>query len=444
MSNAESTTGLRSWRSAWVLMLAAMLCSVDRTLPAVLTDAIRGDMGLSDTQISLLVGFAFAACYGIASFPMSWLADRYSRPLVITLGIVVWCCATLACGFAPGFVSLFVLRMGVGLGESALVPAGVALLADLFARERLPRAVALVMTGSVLGLALAFPLGSGLHALFESLAAHHPLLGNIAPWRPTFVVVGALGLLLAIFTARLPEPKRNATGNITAIDPDAEGLVPYLRRSAGFTVPLVLGLMLFNLYTNGTMVWLAPYFMRVHGWTLSSTGPIVGVVVLVAGVGGSLAGGWLASVLSRRLGRDSVMRLTASAAVATAPLATLAPLMSNATLSLALIALQMLLTFATTTVLSTSLLNVAPPHLRARFVAINMFAGGLLGAGLGPTIYAVLTDRVFGDAARIGDSISLGSTLLFACMLPCFVIAARRYQHTLERVLLPAVRKTGD
>ncbi|MGH8447526.1 MAG: MFS transporter [Solimonas sp.] len=426
-----------AWRSTWILVFAALLCSVDRTLPGVLTDPIRNGMGFSDTQMSLLVGMAFAISYGLSSFPMSWLADRYSRPRIITGGIVFWCLATLACGLAPDFSTLFVLRMGVGLGEAALVPAGLALLADLFTRERLPRAVAVISAGSALGIALAFPVATGLHELFETLARDHGWLAGIDAWRPTFVAVGLAGLLLALFTARLPEPRRGRAGRLQTADADAEGLFAYLRRSAAFTAPMLAGVMLFNFYLNGYLAWLAPYFTRTHGWTLAKTGQVLGVAVVGAGIVGSLCSGWLATALSHRRGRDSAMWVTALTVLLTLPLALLAPLMADAGWSLALTAAQLFFTFATWTVMTTALINAAPPHLRARFVAINMFAGGLLGVGLGPTIYALLTDRVFQDPAKLNLSLALGSALLLLPTLLVLARAAMRYHAALAQLLPP-------
>ena len=143
MQVPESTQSFperRGWYLVVLLSLAGVVGQLDRSLLSLLVAPISRDLALTDVQMSLLLGFAFAVFMGVASLPIAWLADRRDRRWILAFGIAAWSVMTALCAFANDFGSLFLARVGVGIGEACLIPAGGALIADSFSRERLARA----------------------------------------------------------------------------------------------------------------------------------------------------------------------------------------------------------------------------------------------------------------------------------------------------------------
>lgn len=137
--DTENKQHARAWLAAVVLAMAAMIAMADKTLPMLLMEPIKHAMALTDVQIGILTGFTFAIAMAVAALPLAWLADRYDRTLLLAIAITVWCLLTIASGFATNFTALFLCRLGVGLGEAALMPAALSLIADLFPLRRVAR-----------------------------------------------------------------------------------------------------------------------------------------------------------------------------------------------------------------------------------------------------------------------------------------------------------------
>jgi MFS family permease len=213
-----------------------------------------------------------------------------------------------------------------------------------------------------------------------------------------------------------------------------EPLVSFLKRSASFTVPLLASLVLLNLYANGYLVWLAPYFTRTHGWELAKVGRYLGITVLSAGIVGSLLGGWVTSAVTRRLQRDAAMLVSVIAVALLAPLAIFTPLAPNGEIAMVLVGLQLTLAFGATATLPAVLVTTSPAHLRARFFGTNLFLGQLIGAGLGATIFAVITDHLLHDEKKLYLSLAIGATAIFVPLLGLLWRASNQYQSALSRV----------
>ncbi|MCM3536322.1 MFS transporter, partial [Cellulosimicrobium funkei] len=160
---------------------------VDRQVLVLMIEPIKRDLHLSDTQFSLLNGFAFSLFYAVMGLPVAYLADRYARPRIISLGIALWSVATAACGLSQQFVQMFVARMGVGVGEAALSPGAYSMLADYFPKEKLGRAVAVYSLGSFIGGGIAFLIGGYVIALLKHASAFTlPVVGQVHAWQVTF------------------------------------------------------------------------------------------------------------------------------------------------------------------------------------------------------------------------------------------------------------------
>lgn len=427
--------GSRAWGAAVILMVAYTLSWVDRSLPAILIEPMKASLGLSDTQLALLTGFAFAVCYATLAVPLSWVADRWDRAWLITMGVVVWSAMTLACGYVDDFPTLFVLRMGVGLGEAVLLPAAYSLIADLFSRQDRPKALMVLVLGSPLGWSLAFAGGGGLYRQFE--ISMPGILGDMEPWRATFVTVGITGFLVAALTACLPEPRRTPRGLARARVPDAgqagtRSFVAYLRSAAFFLVPLVVGITLLNVFVNGFIAWLPSLFTRTYGWTLPTVGASLGAATLVAGIAGAPLGAAAAALIGSRRRRDAAVTVLTLCAACQIPFALLSALAPRGAIAFAGVCIGLVFTMAAGAVAPAAVINSAPSAMRARVSAVYLLIANLIGSGTGATLYAVVTDYVLRDPSKLNYSIAYVSTALLLGIVVALKVADRRYDQVMR------------
>lgn len=409
-----------SWYVAGVLAALYTLSNVDRQVLGLLVEPIRADLGVSDTMMGLLGGFAFAVFYTVMGLPIARLADHGSRRAVIAAGVVFWSAATIACGGARTFVQLFLARVGVAVGEAALTPASYSLLADYFPPSRLTRAMAVYALGAALGYGLAYLAGGALFGYFARqphLAL--PLLGEIEPWQATFIAVGAPGLLMALLMLTVAEPpRRNAPQAKSPKDNTA--LFAFLRQNGAVLSAHFGGLAAYTIASTAFNMWLPTHYIRAYGWTPEQVGIAFGAMIIGLGVIGVLSAGYFGDKIKAKAGRASALfnLMAWWTVLATVPL-TLASLMPTAQLSLILLAPGAFLVAGPVVIAPTVLQLVTPNALRAQVSAIYLFVIALLGMGLGPLLVGVVTDHVFGDPSMLKWSIALvaGAALTLSCAL---------------------------
>ena len=197
-----------AWYAAIVLMLCYALSYVDRVILGLLVPQIEADLEISDTLMGLLQGFSFALFYAVMGLPLGRIADRTNRRNLISICIAFWSFFTAACSFARSYASLFLARMGVGIGEAGLHPGSYSMLSDYFSKERLGAALSVYYMGQVLGSSLAFIIGGTVVQIVSRKPdVTLPVLGSIASWRLTFLIVGLPGLFAEMCSALLPEQK---------------------------------------------------------------------------------------------------------------------------------------------------------------------------------------------------------------------------------------------
>ena len=186
----------RAWVTVTILMLAYVLSFIDRQILNLLVGPIRRDLAISDTEMSLLMGFSFALFYTLCGIPLGRLADRTSRRGLIAAGVLVWSAMTAACGLARHYWHFLFARVGVGAGEAALSPAAYSLIADSFPPERRATAISVYSMGIYVGSGLAFLLG-GVVIQFASAQGDMtlPLVGTIRPWQLIFLLLGVVGVV---------------------------------------------------------------------------------------------------------------------------------------------------------------------------------------------------------------------------------------------------------
>lgn len=394
-------TGAYPWFVVGILMLFSLLAFVDRQILNLMVGPIRADLGISDTQVSLLLGMAFALFYTLASFPLGRLADQTSRRGLIAAGVVVWSLATAAFGIARQYSHLVLARIGVGIGEAVLAPSAYSMIADTFPRERLGRAMGVYATGVYLGSGLAFVLG-GAVILFalrqESWAV--PLIGMVRSWQLVFLILGAAGLAMVLLLATVREPPRHPS--------HAPAHFPALRAAflARRSVLLRhnLGFAFLSMSAYSSAAWLPSYFVRVHGWEVSRFALIYGLIILTCCTAGALLGGLYSDRLYRRGVADAPMRIAAWAAGLSLPFGLLFVFPDNPVWAAALIVPAAVLAGVPTGVAPAALQQLAPANMRGQATALYLFFNNMIGLGLGPTLVALCTDYLFRDDHAVGWS----------------------------------------
>lgn len=403
----------RGWYVVFVLCCCNVIAFLDRQIINLLVDDIRADLLITDTQISLLQGLAFALFYATMALPLGRLADRGNRRNLIAAGVLIWTGATVACGLADSYATLFAARMLVGIGEAVLTPAGYSMLADLFRYRRLALPVS-VFTGSTFfgsGIAL---LAGGL--LLDRLAGIEavtlPLVGSVARWQAAFIIAAIPGIALALwFLLTVREPRRQAgPGDAQAAgieDASFRQAIDHCRRNTRLFACVYVGLSLLAAAQFATGAWAPAFFIRIHGWEAADVGYSYGLLFLVFGSSGVVAGGWLANRLHAAGYRDANLRAALIGGLVALPAAVAFPLVATPTVGLALIAPLMF--FGTMPFgAGTAVIPVlAPARLRAQLVAVYLLCANLIGQAGGPWFVATVTDRVFGRGDAVGYSLSL-------------------------------------
>ena len=356
-----------AWFVVGALALTNMVSYVERQIPTLLFAPIKADFALSDTQVSLLAGFAFVLFYVGFGLISGRLADRAKRQRIITIGIVLWGLATMSCGLARSFVQLFFGRVLVGVGEATLGPSAISMLSDYFPRNRLARALSFYTGAQYLGAGFALVVGGFAIQIVSALPPPHlPLIGTLHPWQMTFLFVGALGMLVIVPMLFVREPQRRglAGGAAAAQAVPFRETLAFLRLNwktftahyTAFSISAAIGF--------GTVVWMPSYFIRVHHWQAHDIGYVYGLMLALLGGAGVVAGAPFAEWLARRGYADTYFRTPLITLSLTAVPATLAVLMPSDGAAFAFLALATFLSSFPVAVIIAALQVITPNQMR--------------------------------------------------------------------------------
>jgi len=427
---AHKPSELYIWYLLIFLLLAGTISYVDRQILSLMIGPVKRDLGISDTQVGLLIGVAFSVFYSLVMLPMAWLADTKSRRATIGAGLFGWSLMTTLSGIAQNFGQLFVARMGVGIGEAALGPSAYSLLADTVPRERLPFAIGVYAAAPFIGIGLANILGGSLVGALETMPpVHLPLFGELRSWQVTFLVVGLPGVALSLLAFTLREPVRHGLVAPDAGAGDASSFADVLRfmganvaffafHFGGFMCLALQGWMLFG--------WIVEFYIREHAMARADIGQIYGVIAFVAGLVGSLVSGRVAMGMISRGATDATIRLSMLCAIAMAPLFVTVAMAGNTTLSLALLAPLTFFMAGPPGLSVAALQAMTPNRVRGRVVAIYLILTSLIAIAIGPVLVGLINDYVFRSDAAIGKTLAvtaavtypLAALLLFLCLKP--------------------------
>lgn len=425
------------WYVVGVLSLAYCFSAIDSRVLTLLVVPIKQDLGLTDFQISLLQGFAFALLYSVAAIPIGRLVDTSAaRTRIIVAGVAFWSVMTMACGLARSFGQLFLARIGVGIGEATLSPTAYSLISDYFEAKRRALAISFYAIGYPLGGGLALIIGGALLEYFAASGSGAvPFFGPLAPWQMVFVVVGLPGALIVALLLTIREPVRRelAKGYETQPMPLRETFV-YLRAHWRLYLVLVSAISLIGMLAIGVSLWYPTFLIRTYGLSIAEVGLYYGLLMLICGTAGTLGGGWLSGRLMRAGRTDANLRIVLVTTLLKALPLVVGPLMPNAALALAFMAVGTLIGQAAQGVIIAAIQDVTPNQLRGQVMALTLLCVNLIGLGLGASFIAAITDFVFGDEAALRYSIALSGAVLLPIIVAILVAGLPHYRAAVQRM----------
>ncbi len=389
-------------RYALALLLAVNLLNyIDRQVLYAVFPLIKADLALSDTALGFL-GSAFMLCYMVSAPLFGWLGDRLSRVRLAAAGLVAWSLATAGAGLAPGYRTLLAARTLVGVGEASFGTVSPGLLADYFPRERRGRVLAYFY--------LAIPVGSALGYL---------LGGNIGQhfgWHAAFLLVGVPGLLLTLPVMYLREPRRGAgdAGADTVNESSGDGYAALFANRSFVTNTLAMTAMTFAM--GGLAQWVPSFLNRAYGLDVARGNTLFGALTVVAGITGTLTGGWLGDRLQARSVKG-YLHVSGWGFLVGTPIAAAAILTTSLPLCLAAMFCAEFFLFLNTGPLNTVIVNVTRPGVRAMAFAVNIFFIHALGDAVSPTLLGWLSDRwgLRGALLVAPAAITVAAAFCFLC-----------------------------
>ena len=427
-----------AWYVVVILTLAYTLSYIDRQILAIVLEPIRRDMDISDTQVSLLAGMAFAIFYVAMGIPLGRLADRVNRRNLIIFGITLWSLMTALCGLTQNFWQLFLARIGVGVGEATLSPAAYSIISDYFPPERRIRPLSSYNIAIPIGSSLAFIVGGTINYMLAQVPVIEvPLLGVLRSWQVTFLAVGLPGLLfvLLLFTMREPERKeRHGPAADHGKGVPFKDVLRFICKENGktfFAIFIAYGGLV--LYSVALTIWMPTMFVRKFGWSLSKIGMAQGSILLVFATLGIIISMNLAARLKERGQRDALMRTSLIMGALATPPSIILPLLDDPIWVLVLYCPIALFCYGLYAVVPAVLQFITPNQMRAQVSAIFSFFNNVIGLMLGITYVALITDFVFQDPMKLNYSLCIVAITTLPPSLYCLWRGLKHYRESMMR-----------
>lgn len=422
-SPAFSYSARRAWAVVVLLLVAYAVSLIDRQVLSLLVQPIKASLRISDTQISLLHGLAFAIFYTLFGILIGRAVDRYNRRNIIVAGMTLWCLATVACGLASSFAGLFIARMFVGVGEATLSPAAYSMIADYFPPERRGRAMSVFSTGVFVGSGLALILGgAAVEATGQYAGTSLPVVGSLEGWQIAFIAVGLPGLIVAALIALVREPARMEMSDEGAAWSDS---LAFLRRNAGALGTMILAFGANGLINFSLSGWAPTYFIRVYGWSAGEIGAIYGTLLLVCGTSGILLGGYIGDRMVARVGPSGALITMRYSALMMIPSLAAFGFVSTSTGALIALGWSCFVLGLPTGLAPVALYSITPNQFRGQVTACYLFSVTMIGMALGSTLIALSTDYLFRDELAVGQSLALVASCAAAVSFVSLTISQR-------------------
>ena len=392
-----------------LLLLAYILNFLDRQILGILGPAIKADLHLTDTEFGAIGGLAFALLYSVLGVPLAYLADKTSRSAVITAALAVWSGFTALCGMAGGYWSLFLFRLGVGVGEAGGVAPSYALIADYFPPERRARALAIFSLGVPIGLGGGAFIGAYLASWFG--------------WRMAFLVMGVTGILLApilkYYVRDLPRPASSAQAA------PLSAVFPLIARKPTFWL-MAFAASMSSLCGYGLALWTPSVLIRSYHLGLIATGNFLASLLIIGGCTGVFMGGWLADRLGA-MDKSWYAKLPAIAWLITAPTFAFGLMVPSLWVAWPLLLIPNALNILWLGPVVNAVQHLVPQRMRATASASFLFINNLIGLGVGPLLIGRISDGLkagYGTESLRYAAVGCTAFYLFAALLMFF--AAKR------------------
>ncbi|MEA3300136.1 MAG: MFS transporter [Pseudomonadota bacterium] len=436
-SPRQAPTGLYPWLVVVMLMIAYALSFVDRQILSLLVEPIKADLAISDSQVGLLQGLAFALFYTLAGLPIGRLADYSHRRNIIAIGIAFWSVMTFLCALPKTFFGFFLARMGVGVGEAALSPSAYSMMSDYFPRERIGTAVGIYNVGIYVGAGLALVIGGVLIEAVPLIRDQLPAaVMDFADWRIVFMVVGLPGVLLALaFLLLVREPARRYGAEVAgaarlSIADSLAFVTRRWRRFFGFFVGMTLQSIIFY----ALLSWVPTHFIREFAWSQGRIGLALGIVMVIFGSIGVIAGGLLCDRFWKRGVADAPILVSFLSLIGVAVAVVLAvaghqlPTVQLLAVGIALFSCSLMMTAG-----PAGLQNLLPNQLRAQVSATYLFVLNLVSLTLGPLLPALISDHLFRDEGMIGLAVVIVVAGLCLILVPVYYLGRRLFAEDMRR-----------
>lgn len=431
---AALETTRRAPTSAWyalaVLIIATVLGSIDKVILTLLTEPIRQTLSLSDTQLGLLQGAGIVLFTGIATLPLGWLSDRYDRRVVLAACVVLWSAATAMRGTAMDYGVLFVASVGLGVGEAGLTPITNSMIPDLFPRAQRVLANAVFALSAIFGSALGALLGGTIVHLTNDLRPWLPVsMQQLEAWRLTFFVLACAGIPVTFLVLSIRRTPRGGVQEAKPGTPAAPSagaaatttLRQHLRLHWRTFAGLVVGVGLTGVGLSSLGTWLPIVTARTYGVTPVQMGQGMGLAFLCGTVAGGLLGVLSMRYVQPRMGPAAALRLIMLGNLSAALMSTLLLFTSSANHNFMLLGLLVVPLIGSAVLLPNVLQDAAPPHLRARTIAMLTMASLPFGV-VGPLVVGMLSDAL--KSVPNGLAVSIVATTLVGGSLGAMVLRA--------------------
>ncbi|MGH8148802.1 MAG: MFS transporter [Steroidobacteraceae bacterium] len=449
---SESAAPWPRTRTAYYTLFILVLCTssyqLDVAIVPYLAASIKADLHLSDTALGLLFGLSFGLFYTLVGLPIAYFVDRVSRRWILALGLATWNIGTALCGVAQNFAQLFTARFVVGAGEGVNGPTSYAIVGDLFPREKMTRAIALLHLGDVVGPAIALLIGAWLLHVFLGMKPIHVFFGVIHGWQLIFILIGLPSILISVLVlTTVPEPARRtirgqmaqlerrtaaAGPGLTAWLRDYGVAIRYMRLKRGVFVPMFASLLVGSLSIGG-LSWGPIFYQRTYGWGPARLAGLQSLAQLVVVPLGLLVSVVLAERFSR-LGRDdSALRVFIISLVIAIP-GLFYPLMPSPWLAFGLGTIGYFCSGMAGASENAALQIVTPTELRGKVTALFLFIYYVVGVALSPILNALITDYVLRNESLVRWAIFWPSIVCRPLSLVIAWVGLRPYGREVARL----------
>jgi MFS family permease len=397
-------------KEAWYVVVILLVCYIfsfiDRQIIGYLVEPIERDLGMTDSQVGLLSGLAFAFLYTVLGIPIARMSDKFNRRNIIATGVFLWSLAATYCGLARTGVQLFLGRIGVGIGEATLSPAAYSMMVDMFPREKQSSAFSIYNMGITIGSALAAGLSGVVVLVFAKSETNYvlPILGEIRGWQMAFIVTGVPGLLLPLLLLTVRDPKRrglitatDATGKAAVIKPSMWEVIKYALKSKAFYSKHFFAWGFMSMMGYGVGTWLPVSLQRQWNMDPGKIGLMQCAGLLLINTPAVFAFGKISDRLQKKGIQDAPVIMCLVSAIGVAALCGLPYVMPSLVMAWVMIYLSSICFHGYVGLSPMIVSQVTPNQMRAQISSMSLFVVNMLGLGIGPSLPPLFTKIFFNN-----------------------------------------------